>query len=147
MKADERERDVAAWDILRFMALEARAHQAGSALPYGEQRLLEVAIALAAHPSLLLLDEPVSGMNPAEKVRFMATLAKIRSKGITVLLVEHDMRTVMGVSDRIICLNQGRIIADGSPKEIQSHPEVIRAYLGEKARSTGLAERTPRADG
>jgi branched-chain amino acid transport system ATP-binding protein len=130
---DERKREAAAWDILRFMALEARAHELGSALPYGEQRLLEVAIALAARPKLLLLDEPVSGMNPAEKVRFMATLAKIRSEGVTVLLVEHDMRTVMGVSDRIICLNQGRIIADGSPEEIQSHPEVIRAYLGDRA--------------
>jgi branched-chain amino acid transport system ATP-binding protein len=130
--ADERERQSAAWEILRFITLEARAHQPGSALPYGEQRLLEIAVALAARPRLLLLDEPVSGMNPAEKLRFTATLAKIRSKGITVLLVEHDMRTVMGVSDRIICLNQGRIIADGSPKEIQSHPEVIRAYLGER---------------
>ncbi len=134
VQADEREREAAARDILRFMALDARADEAGSALPYGEQRLLEVAIALAARPSLLLLDEPVSGMNPAEKVRFMATLAKIRSRDITVLLVEHDMRTVMGVSDRVVCLNQGRIIADGSPKEIQSHPEVIRAYLGERAR-------------
>lgn len=130
--ADEHGRQRAAWEILRFIALEARAHELGSALPYGEQRLLEVAIALAARPKLLLLDEPVSGMNPAEKVRFMATLAKIRSEGITVLLVEHDMRTVMGVSDRVICLNQGRIIADGSPKEIQSHPEVIRAYLGQR---------------
>jgi branched-chain amino acid transport system ATP-binding protein len=133
VSADERKREAAAWEILRFMALEARAHELGSALPYGEQRLLEVAVALAARPKLLLLDEPVSGMNPAEKVRFMATLAKIRSEGIAVLLVEHDMRTVMGVSDRIICLNQGRIIADGSPKEIQSHPDVIRAYLGERA--------------
>jgi branched-chain amino acid transport system permease protein len=141
VKADERARETA-WDILRFMALEARADEAGSALPYGEQRLLEVAIALAAHPSLLLLDEPVSGMNPAEKVRFMATLARIRSKGITVLLVEHDMRTVMGVSDRVICLNQGRIIADGSPQEIQSHPEVIRAYLGERARKAMTGETT-----
>jgi branched-chain amino acid transport system ATP-binding protein len=140
VKADEREREAAAWDILRFMALDARADEAGSALPYGEQRLLEVAIALAAHPSLLLLDEPVSGMNPAEKVRFMATLAKIRSREITVLLVEHDMRTVMGVSDRVICLNQGRIIADGSPKEIQSNREVIRAYLGERAKGTKRAD-------
>jgi branched-chain amino acid transport system permease protein len=137
VKADEHAREAAAWDILRFMALDARALEPGSALPYGEQRLLEVAIALAARPSLLLLDEPVSGMNPAEKIRFMATLAKIRGKGTTVLLVEHDMRTVMGVSDRVICLNQGRIIADGSPQEIQSHPEVIRAYLGERARSQG----------
>ncbi len=131
---DEREREAAAWDVLRFMALEGRAHELGSALPYGEQRLLEVAIALAARPKLLLLDEPVSGMNPAEKTRFMSTLAKIRGEGITVLLVEHDMRTVMGVSDRIICLNQGRIIANGTPGEIQSHPEVVRAYLGERAR-------------
>jgi branched-chain amino acid transport system ATP-binding protein len=130
---DEREQRDAAWDILRFMALEARAGETAASLPYGEQRLLEVAIALAARPSLLLLDEPVSGMNPAEKARFMGTLAKIRERGITVLLVEHDMRTVMGVSDRVICLSQGRIIADGSPKEIQAHPEVIRAYLGERA--------------
>jgi branched-chain amino acid transport system ATP-binding protein len=130
---DEQACAAAAWDLLRFMALEGRAHELGSALPYGEQRLLEVAIALATKPKLLLLDEPVSGMNPAEKARFMATLAKIRAEGITLLLVEHDMRTVMGVSDRIICLNQGRIIANGSPEVIQSHPEVIRAYLGERA--------------
>jgi branched-chain amino acid transport system ATP-binding protein len=130
---DEQERRAAARDILRFMALEARAGVLAASLPYGEQRLLEVAIALAARPSLLLLDEPVSGMNPAEKARFMGTLAKIRERGITVLLVEHDMRTVMGVSDRVICLSQGRIIADGSPREIQAHAEVIRAYLGERA--------------
>jgi branched-chain amino acid transport system ATP-binding protein len=130
---DEREQRAAAWDILRFMALEPRAGEPAASLPYGEQRLLEVAIALAARPSLLLLDEPVSGMNPAEKARFMGTLAKIRERGITVLLVEHDMRTVMGLSDRVICLSQGRIIADGSPQEIQAHPEVIRAYLGERA--------------
>jgi branched-chain amino acid transport system ATP-binding protein len=130
---DEAEQRGAARDILRFMALEARAGEAAASLPYGEQRLLEVAIALAARPSLLLLDEPVSGMNPAEKARFMGTLAKIRARGITVLLVEHDMRTVMGVSDRVICLSQGRIIADGSPQEIQAHPQVIRAYLGERA--------------
>jgi branched-chain amino acid transport system ATP-binding protein len=131
--ADERAGEAAAWDVLRFMGLEARAREPASSLPYGEQRLLEVAIALAARPKLLLLDEPVSGMNPAEKARFMGTLAKIRAQGITVLLVEHDMRTVMGVSDRVICLNQGRIIANGTPREIQSNPAVVRAYLGERA--------------
>ena len=134
---DERKLKDSAWDILRFIGLESRAHELGSALSYGEQRLLAVAIALAARPRLLLLDEPVSGMNPAEKVRFMRTLDKIRGAGATILLVEHDMRTVMGASDRIICLNHGRIIADGAPGEIQSHPEVIRAYLGERAARAG----------
>jgi branched-chain amino acid transport system ATP-binding protein len=130
---DERDGEAAGWDVLRFMGLETRARELASSLPYGEQRLLEVAIALAAQPKLLLLDEPVSGMNPAEKARFMGTLTKIRARGITVLLVEHDMRTVMGVSDRIVCLNQGRIIANDTPREIQSNPDVIRAYLGERA--------------
>ena len=101
-------------------------------LPYGELRLLEVAIALAAKPKLLLLDEPVSGMNPVETASFMKLLARIRALGITVLLVEHDMKMVMGVSDRIVCLNHGRIIASGTPAEIQRNPEVIRAYLGER---------------
>jgi branched-chain amino acid transport system ATP-binding protein len=118
--------------ILAFVDLDARAGDLASALPYGDLRLLEVAIALAARPRLLLLDEPVSGMNPAETESFMKMLARIRALGITILLVEHDMRMVMGVSDRVICLNQGRIIAGGSPTEIQRHPEVIRAYLGER---------------
>ena len=134
---DERKLKDSAWDILRFNGLESRAHELGSTLSYGEQRLLEVAIALAARPTLLLLDEPVSGMNPTEKVRFMKTLEKIRGEGTTILLVEHDMRTVMGASDRIICLNHGRIIADGAPGEIRSHPDVIRAYLGERAARAG----------
>jgi branched-chain amino acid transport system ATP-binding protein len=135
---EERELAEEASRILRFVGLEARAHHVASSLPYGELRLLEVAIALAAKPRLLLLDEPVSGMNPTETASFMHLLARIRANGITVLLVEHDMKMVMGVSDRIVCLNHGRIIAQGSPAEIQRNPDVIRAYLGERyARAHG----------
>ena len=113
-----------AMDVLRFVGLEGRARHVASSLPYGELRLLEVAVALAAKPKLLLLDEPVSGMNPTETASFMQLLARIRAQGITILLVEHDMKMVMGVSDRIICLNYGRIIADGTPAEIQKNPDV-----------------------
>ncbi|MGH9786909.1 MAG: ABC transporter ATP-binding protein [Terriglobia bacterium] len=138
VEREERALESEAHRILEFVGLAARADELGSALPYGEQRLLEIAIALAAKPSLLLLDEPVSGMNPAETTSFMKKLAEIRGLGITVLLVEHDMKMVMGVSDRIVCLNQGRIIANGTPVEIRRNPEVIRAYLGERyARAHG----------
>jgi branched-chain amino acid transport system ATP-binding protein len=129
---DERALETEALRILKFISLESKKGELAGSLPYGEQRLLEVAIALAAKPKLLLLDEPVSGMNPSETSSFMAKLAEIRALGITILLVEHDMKMVMGVSDRVVCLSQGRIIASGTPAEIQSNPEVIRAYLGER---------------
>ena len=129
---EERKLEQQAREILAFAGLGARADELGSALPYGEQRLLEIAIALAAKPKLLLLDEPVSGMNAVETQSFMAKLAEIRALGITVLLVEHDMKMVMGVSDRIVCLSQGRVIASGTPAQIRRDPDVIRAYLGEK---------------
>jgi len=135
---EERALEGEARRILEFVGLGARARELGAALPYGEQRLLEIAIALAARPQLLLLDEPVSGMNPVETESFMAKLAEIRALGVSVLLVEHDMKMVMGVSERIVCLNQGRVISAGSPAEITRDPEVIRAYLGERyARAHG----------
>jgi ABC-type branched-subunit amino acid transport system ATPase component/ABC-type branched-subunit amino acid transport system permease subunit len=101
-----------------------------SDLSYGEQRLLEVAIALAAKPSLLVLDEPVAGMNPEETSRMMALIRRLRAAGTTILLVEHDMKFVMGLSDHIVVLDHGKRIAEGSPREIQDNPAVIEAYLG-----------------
>jgi branched-chain amino acid transport system ATP-binding protein len=130
VRAEEQRLRDQARAILDFVGIAHRAGELGGALPYGEQRLLEVAIALAARPSMLLLDEPVSGMNPSETSSFMRLLQRIRERDVTVLLVEHDMRMVMGVSDRVVVLNQGKIIAQGSPPEIQGNAEVIRAYLG-----------------
>lgn len=129
--ASERELADAAHDILRFVGLEQRADEQAGTLPYGEQRLIGVALALAVKPTMLLLDEPVSGMNPSETARFVKLVEKISASGVTILLVEHDMPMVMEVCDRIVVLNYGRIIAEGTPAEIQNNPEVIRAYLGQ----------------
>ena len=116
--------------ILAFVGLAHRRGEVASALPYGEQRLVELAVALAARPRVLLLDEPGAGMTGAEKTVVSGLIRKIREQGVTVLLVEHDMRMVMGISDTVIALNGGRVIAEGPPAAIQSHPDVIRAYLG-----------------
>ena len=119
-------------EILRLVGLEPRSAELAGALPYGEQRLLGIALALAAQPSMLLLDEPVSGMNPTESAKVVKLVETIRASGVTILLVEHDMPMVMQVSDRIVVLNYGRIIAEGPPAVIQRNPDVIRAYLGER---------------
>ena len=116
--------------ILAFVGLERRRADAASSLPYGEQRLVELAVALAARPRLLLLDEPGAGMTGGEKERLVELIRRVREQGVTVLLVEHDMRLVMGISDTVVVLNHGRVIAEGPPATIQAHPDVIRAYLG-----------------
>jgi branched-chain amino acid transport system ATP-binding protein len=116
--------------ILDFVGLRAQGGTVASVLPYGEQRLLELAIALAARPRLLLLDEPAAGMTGSEKVAVTRLIQRIRAQAITVFLVEHDMRLVMGISDRVIVLNYGRVIATGPPDEVRRNPDVIAAYLG-----------------
>jgi branched-chain amino acid transport system ATP-binding protein len=127
----EKELREKAWEILELVGLADQGSELGASLPYGNQRLLGVALALAADPAALLLDEPVSGMNASETGRFIELVNKLRASGMTIVLVEHDMPMVMGISDRIVVLNYGRIIADGPPSAIQNNPDVIRAYLGQ----------------
>lgn len=121
-----------ALDILNFLGIQHRKDMLAKNLPYGEQRILEIAVALAANPELLLLDEPATGMNPEETKRLTKLIYKIREKGITILLVEHDMDVVMEISDRIVVLDSGEVIARGLPQEIRENKEVIKAYLGEE---------------
>ena len=129
-RAEEKTAHDKAYEWLKFVNLEDSAKAEAGSLSYGQQRLLEIVRGLASNPKLILLDEPAAGMNSKEKEDLNVLLRKIIASGVTILIVEHDMKLVMDVTDRLFVLNYGKKLAEGTPEEIQNNPEVIAAYLG-----------------